>query len=209
MTSSEPAGQPSGGPEGKPEAQADRERTEALAAQVADLRGRLLLMEARKDSASPAEVTKVKTEMAILRGQFDDLARLVAETLEAIETEADMVPALDWSRMTGEEAGDWLDDLGIWVTGILLGELESYCASVVKGCWRNHRAAVWELGNLHQEWKRIYGSDNPPLADALTWFDRWLPGVQIRLRDQMSACNPKAGCTAAKAAAAGQERRGL
>jgi hypothetical protein len=198
MASSEEAAnpqEPTGGPEGKPVTQAD---LEGLRAQLSDLRGKLRILETQRQSAT----------LEALPGKFDDLALLVAETLEAIESAADIVPALDWSAMDAAERQDAMDDLGIWVSGILLGELESYCASVIKGCWRNHRAAVWELGNLWAEWKRIYGAEVPPLADALTWFDRWLPGVQIRLRDQMAACNPKAGCVAAKAAEAGARMAG-
>ena len=49
------------------------------------------------------------------------------------------------------------------------------------------------MGNLHAEWTRIYGDpDNRDLQAALTWHDRWLPGVLGRL-DAALKCD-EGGC---------------
>jgi hypothetical protein len=52
----------------------------------------------------------------------------------------------------------------------------------VPACWASHRAALWELGNLHAEWQRVYGHPGDGDLEAALWFhERWLPGTIGRL----------------------------
>jgi hypothetical protein len=53
---------------------------------------------------------------------------------------------------------------------------------------------VWELSTLREEWLRVYDRTYPDLAGALTWHDRWLPGVVARLTPLLLDCRD--GCTA-------------
>lgn len=49
-------------------------------------------------------------------------------------------------------------------------------------CWANHPEAIWELSTLRAEWERKCADEgNRDLAGALTWHDKWLPGVLDRL----------------------------
>lgn len=50
------------------------------------------------------------------------------------------------------------------------------------GCWEAHPAALWELGNLHAEWQRIYADPRGADLESALWFhERWLPGTIGRL----------------------------
>ncbi len=50
-----------------------------------------------------------------------------------------------------------------------------------------------ELHNVMTEFTRIYRRENPPLADAMLLYDRWLPGMLRRCAEVMKNCGP-AGC---------------
>ena len=73
-----------------------------------------------------------------------------------------------------------------------------YLGKVLHDCWAQHPAALWELGNLWAEWNHIYDRGQPSLTGALTWHDRWLPGVKTRLGDIMQGCR-KDRCSKAAA----------
>jgi hypothetical protein len=127
---------------------------------------------------------------------------LVAGAYEAGEGKGspDVICALGWTATDEGQAADAMTDLSQWVDRILIEELGGHgMAAIMKACWANHREAVWKLGNLMQEWCRIYNPAIPNLGDALTFFDRWLPGVQIRLQNTMTQCGPRTGCTTGKA----------
>jgi hypothetical protein len=64
----------------------------------------------------------------------------------------------------------------------------------VAECWASHPEAVVELSNAMGEYIRIYQREKPLLADALVFYDRWLPGMLRRLAEVMRACGP-AGCS--------------
>lgn len=144
----------------------------ALAAQVSDLRGKLL--------ASDARATR-------LNAQVGRLADLVSSLMNE-----DVGP--------GPEAPYWLDlgpaeykvrvkVLAEWVTKVLLGSYGLYWRGL-QPCWPQHPEAIWELSTLHAEWSHTYERKHPDLERASAWHDRWMPGVAARLAGTMTSCDP-------------------
>ena len=100
-----------------------------------------------------------------------------------------VVPAPVWFGLSETERDTQMRNLTGWVNQYLRETYGDYLREVVQDCWPQHPGAVWELGDLHAEWQRVYGGDEPGLADALTWHDRWLPGVRARLEVTMRGCD--------------------
>ena len=82
-----------------------------------------------------------------------------------------------------EEAAQ-LATLREWVDGVLLVQYPEY---TFPGCWESHRAALWELGALHAEWRRVFDDPCGVNLESMLWFhERWLPGVLGRLNRAIS-----------------------
>jgi hypothetical protein len=157
----------------------------ALSAQVADLRADLRTVKARVETG-----TIPVHGLTALRERVDALEAL-AGVLQ--EEKAARTPAPCWTGLDDTERAARLADLTRWVNGVLA---VNYPHAAPRTCWASHPAAVWELGNLHAEWCRIYTRKHPPLADALTWHDRWLPNVTGRVGTILKDC--KGGCDLAR-----------
>lgn len=97
--------------------------------------------------------------------------------------------AARWDTLDKEEYARQLAGLRDWVNGILRIQYPEYTDPEAEGteyrlpgCWEQHPAALWELGNLHAEWQRVYDSpDVAALGHALLFHDRWLPQTLRRL----------------------------
>jgi hypothetical protein len=150
----------------------------ALAAQLEELRGQL--------ARSQGEVGQLRAQLDGLSGQ--DLKMLLAikqlsEKLDAMITqrEAEYPQAPYWLGLSREDYAAQLGEVQEWVERVARVQWPGYMDKLPR-CWANHREAVWELSNLMTEFGRIYGDpDNQPLADALWFFERWLPDVLSRL----------------------------
>jgi hypothetical protein len=154
----------------------------AIAVQVEGLRRELAgLQEAVNGEAGLAQ-------------QLGSLARLIQAHIEAEDERAASVAAPVWSGLADSEYRDQLARLAVFVDEHLRVAYREYLRTVLYDCWPGHAAALWELGNLWAEWNRIYKDrERPDLAAALTWHDRWLPGVRARLKDTMQGCRA-GGC---------------
>lgn len=176
----------------------------ALAAQVHELRAQL--GQARQDAAAARATTAqwnarleregigatfvMRAEIKTLREEFGQLqARVItlSDGLDAGKLKDPPVPRWDGLDQADEDAQ--LGALRDWVDGVLLVQYPEY---ELPGCWEHHRAALWELGNLHAEWQRIYDDSRGADLDRALWFhERWLPGILSRLS---RAINTDAGC---------------
>lgn len=161
-----------------------------LAAQVEELRGRLLRAEggvgqvrARLETSS-GQVLPLLAEVKKLRERLDD-----AEAKHKLAPP----PAPYWC-VAETEGQAMLAELRDWVETFLRRHYSGYMNRLPK-CILAHPEAVWEISTLRAEWQRIYGDeDNRDLAGALTWHDRYLPGVVGRLAAAIK-CEDLTGCS--------------
>jgi len=165
----------------------------ALAQQVEDLRASL--------ARSQGEVGQLRARLEEFAGtdmvMLTTIKQLGEKMDEAVaRLKADDPPAPFWLRLSGEEHAAQLAALRSWVDQFARVQYPGYFARL-PDCWPAHAEAVWELSNLMTEWVRIYGDpENRPLADALMFHDRWMPGVLARLL-QAVKCDAT-GCRAAR-----------
>jgi hypothetical protein len=161
---------------------ADSESLAALAAQLADLRGKVAYMQARLDRAGLDGSLDLPAKVA-------ELAQTVAAALG--EDQASRHTAPYWLDLPADVHAKKLAELDGWVRGVLV---PNYPLALPSGCWAAHLDAVWELSTLREEWLRVYDRRYPELAGALAWHDRWLPGTSVRLAAILRDC--PGGCVA-------------
>ena len=116
------------------------------------------------------------------------LAQLIQDHMNADEERAVTQSAPVWFGLSREEYDEQLSKLTAFVDQHLRVAYRDYLDKVLHDCWAQHPPALWELGNLWAEWNHIYDRGQPSLTGALTWHDRWLPGVKTRLGDIMQGC---------------------
>lgn len=145
----------------------------ALTAQLEQLRGRLLLTE--------GGVGQVRARLEIESGQMlpllAEVKKLRERLAEALDKRQLAPPPAPYWRVGEAEGKVMLAELREWVETFLRRHYSGYTVRL-RQCWANHPEAVWELSTLRAEWERVYADEeNRDLAGALTWHDRWLPGV--------------------------------
>jgi len=163
-------------PPGEPPPGALSETLAALAAQVADLRGKIRAINDRLDQAGlSADVN--------LAARFEDLAQTVADTLDASSPRGPAAPS--WIGLDRDTYHAQLADLRRWADTILR---QHYGGYELPDCWPRHIHAIWELSTLAAEWHRTYTGSRPDLARALEFYDRWLPNTMRRIAGMTPAC---------------------
>ena len=145
-----------------------------------------------------ALVHRLRTQMESLQeavnrhaAQLADLAslaQLMQDHMNADEERAVTQSAPVWVGLSQQEYDEQLSKLTAFVDQHLRVAYRDYLGKVLHDCWARHPPALWELGNLWAEWNHIYDRGQPSLTGALTWHDRWLPGVKTRLADIMQGC---------------------
>lgn len=164
-----------------------------LAAQIEDLRGELA--EFRRVFTqwnAKLETEGIGGTMTLLL----QVKRLRERLDEALAKHRLEVPPAPWWCVGEDEGKAMLAELRNWVEGFARRHYPGYLARLPH-CWANHPEAVWELSAVQAEWERIYGDpDNRDLASALTWHERWFPGVLARLADAIK-CD-ESGCRMAR-----------
>jgi hypothetical protein len=150
----------------------------ALAAQLETLRGQL----ARYTGETGALRARLEEFAGQDMVQLGEIRRLSGKVDEAIsKRDAADPPAPFWLRLDDEEYAARLAELRDWVERFARIQYPGYFAKLPL-CWEAHPDALWELSTLMTEWVRIYGDpDSRPLADALVFHDRYMPGVLDRL----------------------------
>ena len=150
----------------------------ALAAQLEELRGRLLRAEGGVGQIR-ARLETDSGQVLMLRLEIKKLAEKIEAAIARRNADEPQAPYL--LGLSKEEYRAWLAELRAWVDRVGLGQYPGYFERL-PACWPNHLEAVTELGNVMTEWTRVYADpDNRDLAAALVFHDRWLPGVLSRL----------------------------
>jgi hypothetical protein len=172
----------------------EHETAAALAGQVDELRQlvdslrvTVTTWEARLERDSGAALM-LRLEVKQLREKVAELSATLADALATQKLKDPYAPYWAGQDDVGEAAQ--LGALRDWVNGFLRVQYPGY---QLPDCWAAHREALWELGNLHMEWRRVYRDPRAAdLAAALSFHDRWFPGVLARLARSIS-CD-EAGC---------------
>ena len=167
------------GPPAEPSPGALRESLAALAVQVAALRGQIDAINKRLDQAGLHDGLD-------LAARFEELARTVADALEAAAPRGPVAPF--WIGLDRDTYHARLADLQRWADTVLR---QHYGGYELRDCWPRHLHAIWELSTLAAEWHRTYAGPRTDLARALEFYDRWLPGTMHRITDITRACMPQ------------------
>jgi hypothetical protein len=205
--SATPAGHEPEEPE-EPEAQAQRLQAEleaarragsappyetlaAMAAGLGDLRGKIRYLDAVVDRAGLALAKDIRARVGRLTAELDALGTRVQEAEDQLAALAggSRVPAPNWSAMNETERAAELAKLSEWVVGVLVPVYRPTPA--LTPCWRGHWPAIWELGVLWAEWRRVYGRKAPELTGALELAGRWAPGTLDRVRRELAQCTDR------------------
>jgi hypothetical protein len=165
-----------------------------------------------------AELQEVKTTLADLASRLAAVSELVTEhgeQLDGVAELSEMVQGLAdvvtggaagadgqtggsmkerprtwcWTSIGDDaEASAKMAELTWWVTEVLTVEYSDYTRKIMLPCWNRHRAVVWELTVLYNEWQTSFLYDKRGTRDACDWHDRWLPGVLHRLGPVFKEC---------------------
>ena len=150
--------------------------------------------------------------LAAQRGQIaglsDKVDQLAADVTALTAASPKGPPMIAWHDLDPDEAAAVRADLAKWVDGTLFRIYPSARDSI-RDCWQAHPDAVTELSAAWLEFRRIFtpappaahGKPGPPprrapLADTLTFLDRWLPGALRRVKQVTEKCTGIDGHTA-------------
>lgn len=122
-----------------------------------------------------------------LMARFEELAATVAEALDAATPAGP--PSPNWDTMGADERARCLAALTKWVRRVLVPGWVTAGGFALADCWAQHEQALWELGALHTQYRRIYERPRPQAALALELHDRWIPGALRRIADATRNCN--------------------
>jgi hypothetical protein len=165
-------------PPAEPGAQALGESLAALAVQVAALRGQIAQVSQRLDRAG------LHGDLD-LAARFEDLARTVADALDAAAPRGPAAPC--WIGLDRQAYNAQLSELAQWADTVLR---QHYSGYELRDCWPSHIHAIWELSTLAAAWHHTYSGQRPDLARALEFYDRWLPGTMRRITGITGKCMP-------------------
>jgi hypothetical protein len=163
----------------------------ALAAGLGDVRGKVRYLDAVVDRAGLALAKDIRGRVGRLTAELDALGALqdTEDRLAELAEAGSRVPAPNWSAMDEAERAAQLAALSGWVARVLVPVYRPDPALVV--CWRAHWPAIWELGVLWAEWRRVYSRQAPELAGALELAGRWAPGALDRVRRELAKCTDR------------------
>jgi hypothetical protein len=154
-----------------------RQRLDKAEGDVAAARATVARWDARLEQDGIGATLMMRHAFKKLNEKVENLAKTLADALDRGQLKTPAAPR--WDNLDQAEEVAQLTDLRDWVTGVLRVQYPDY---TFPACWEGHRMAVWELGNLCAEWKRIYTDPHGADLEAALWFhERWLPGTIGRL----------------------------
>jgi hypothetical protein len=119
----------------------------------------------------------MRLDIKNLKERVEGLAATLGGALDREELKAP--PGPRWDDLDQAEEAAQLAALRDWVNGVLRVQYPGYG---LPGCWEDHREALWELGALHAEWRRVFGDPRGVSLESMLWFhERWLPNTLARL----------------------------
>jgi hypothetical protein len=131
----------------------------------------------------------MRRDIKSLTERFDALAATLGTAMDQGKLKAPTGPR--WDNLDEDQEAAQLAALREWVDGVLRVQYREY---TFPDCWAGHRAALWELGGLHAEWKRVFGNPHGVNLESMLWFhERWLPGAFGRLNKAISNANGSCG----------------
>jgi outer membrane murein-binding lipoprotein Lpp len=117
-----------------------------------------------------------------LDAKVDALAATVGAAMDQGKLKVPSGPR--WDGLDQDQEAAQLGQLREWVNGVLLVQYPEY---TFPGCWESHRVALWELGGLWAEWRRVFGDPCGVNLESMLWFhERWLPNTLGRLSKAIS-----------------------
>jgi hypothetical protein len=146
-------------------------------------------------AALAVQLAALKTTLGQTRDDLENADRDLAARIDQLASQlaalaergpkgpsATCWPALDQDARTAAMAAlaDWVSHMRHWHPTYF---------HAVTDCWTSHPEVVIELHNLMTECTRIYRNPHPQLADALLFYDRWLPGTLRRCREVLKDCS--------------------
>ena len=162
--------------------QLDQARQDAAAAKAT-----VAQWNARLEQGGIGATLMMRRDFTKLDEKVEGLAATLADAMEHEKLTAPSAPR--WDNLDQADEAAQLAELREWVNGVLRAQYPEY---ILPGCWEAHHVALWELGNLHAQWRRVYGDPRGVDLEAALWFhERWLPGALARLN---RAISPDAGC---------------
>ena len=164
----------------------------ALAAGLGDLRGKVRYLDAVVDRAGLALAKDIRARLGRLTAEVDAIGARLQDTegrLAGLAEVGSRVPAPNWSAMDESERAAQLTALSEWVAHVLVPVYRPDPA--LAPCWRAHWPAIWELGVLWAEWRRVYSRKAPELTGALELANRWAPGALDRVRRELAQCTDR------------------
>lgn len=114
-----------------------------------------------------------------LSGMADDVTALSTRLTAAVPV-AGRAAAPSWFEVDADRAVVMLQDLAVWVTGILVRH--NAARESLPECWMLHGEVVELLLGLKATWVAAYRDPAAAPALAADWHERRLPGVTDRIR---------------------------
>jgi hypothetical protein len=132
---------------------------------------------ARLEVEGIGPIVSMKSAIKVLNERVDALAATLGTALDQGKVKAPHGPR--WDNLDQDKEAAQLAQLREWVDGVLRVQYPGY---KVPDCWSAHREALWELGALHAEWRRVFEGPRGVDLESMLWFhERWLPGTIGRL----------------------------
>jgi hypothetical protein len=157
---------------------------------------------ARLEREGVGATLTMRRDFKKLAERVDALAATLGIALDQGKLKAPSGPR--WDNLDQEQGAAQLAALRDWVDGVLRVQYPEY---KFPDCWAGHRAALWELGALHAEWRRVFGDPRGADLESMLWFhERWLPGALGRLNKAIANANGSCGMHGSSGLSYGQRR---
>lgn len=146
-----------------------------------DVRGLREVVEQATERANGAQAAS--TRLAEVVTQLRDGG---GDAAEEAESGGDQDWPTSWWMVTDPDvAYAMLDALRAWLDLVWV----QYDRAPMTACWPWHPAVVAELWSLRDAWYTAHEGPKASAVGRMDWYDRWRPGVERRLKGELSQCS--------------------